>query len=200
MSIRPCLYHLTSPQNFDLLLETRRMRSTADILHASGDHQLLESKRYETLTVIVDDDSIDLRDQQPLYEGKASLEGGWTFADLIRTLNEHVFFWPGWTHKPVDCGTSHFEKYESDGPVIFRVRTEDMLAINHAEPFFCKYNSGSPRTTQGKGSPRGPNTFVRCHEAAYTASNVVELTYRGAATLPDHLECSFSPAGPWTPR
>lgn len=155
-------------------------------------------KRYDMVTVTIDGYTIDLRDQQPLYEGKTRLEGGWTFEDLIVALNSQVFFWPGWDEKPIGYGTRHFQRYEADGPVILRVRTEDMFDANSAEPFFCKYNSGSPRTTQGRGSPRGPSTFVRCVQAAFTPSNVVEVTYEGTATLPNRVESSDSPFGPWT--
>lgn len=176
------------------------MRSTADLLHAAGSHEWLGAKRYDMVTVTIDGYSIDLRDQQPLYEGKTRLEGGWTFEDLIRALNHQVFFWPGWADKPIDYGTRHFQRYEADGPVILRVRTKEMFDANQAEPFFCKYNSGSPRTTQGSGSPRGPKTFVRCHRATFTPSNVVEVTYEATATLPNHVESSCSPFGPWTPH
>ncbi len=196
-STRPYLYHLTSPRNLELLLETRLMRSTAQLLHSSGEHQWLGTKRSHTVTVNVDGRLVDLRDQQPLYEGKTTLEGGWAFEDLVRALNEFVFFWPGWADKPIDYGTRHYERYESDGPIILRVSTAKLFDANGAEPFFCKYNSGSPRTTQGYGSPRGPNTFVRCHQASYTASNVVEVTYRDTATLPAVIDSSRHPFGPW---
>jgi hypothetical protein len=142
--------------------------------------------------------SIDVRDQQPLYQGKTRLEGGWTFADLIRQLNERVFFWPGWEHKPISYGERHFERYVGDQPAIIRIRTKELFDANStASPLFCKYNSGSPRTTQGLGSPRGPNTFVECHSATYTASNVVEVTFVKMVRLPDVIESADSPFGPW---
>ena len=197
-STRPYLYHLTSPRNLDLLLETRLMRSTAQLLHSSGDGKWKGTKRPQTITVNVDGRLVDLRDQQPLYDGNTSLQGGWGFEDLIRALNDFVFFWPGWASGPIDYGTRHFERYETDGPIIMRVSTRELFDANGAEPYFCKYNSGSPRTTQGASSPRGPDTFVRCNQASYTASNVVEVVFKDVATLPAIVESSTSPFGPWT--
>ena len=120
-STRPYLYHLTSVRNFESLLDSRVMRTTADLLSAAGQEEWLEAKRCGMLTITVDGKTIDIRDQQPLYEGKTELQAGWTFEDLIRSLNEHVFFWPGWSDKPIDYGERHFERYQGDHPIIMRV-------------------------------------------------------------------------------
>jgi hypothetical protein len=195
---RPYLYHLTSRRNFEWLLRGRVMHSTAELLRASGNEQWLTRKRPETVTVTVDDRLIDLRDQQPLYSGKTLLENGWTFERLVQRLNERVFFWPGVIEGPVSSGRRHYERYAGESPVIMRVKTEDLLSANAcATPLFCKYNSGSPRTTQGRGSPRGDNTFIECHRAAYSASNVVEVTFLHSVKLPQAIESSDKPSGPW---
>lgn len=198
VTTRPYLYHLTSRRNFGRLLRCRVMHSTAELLRASNDGQWLGRKRGETVTTTVEGERIDLRDQKPLYAGKTLLENGWTFEHLIRQLNERVFFWPGVSGGPISSGQRHYERYASEKPVIIRVKTEDLLAANSsATPLFCKYNSGSPRTTQGSGSPRGNNTFVECDRAAYAASNVVEVTFLNSVTLPPCIWSSGSPCGPW---
>lgn len=174
------------------------MYSTARLLRVSGDEQWLNRKRLTTVTIAVDGNQIDLRDQQPLYAGKTLLEDGWTFEFLVQQLNERVFFWPGLQDGPISYGIRHYDRYAGDSPVIVRVKTRDLLNTNaSATPLFCKYNSGSPRTTQGQGSPRGNNTFLECHRAPYTASNVVEVTFLHAIKLPDFVECSDRPSGPW---
>ena len=196
-SIRPYLYHLTSRRNFEHLLSCREMQSASELLVAAGEDQWLESKRGKTLAVVVDGRTIDIRDQAPLYEGNMLLEGGWTFGKVLRTLNEHVFFWPGWTHKPIDYGVRHFETYEEDAPIVMRLATNELFAANTNEPKFCKYNSGSPRMTYGRGAPRGPNTFVSCVNATFTASQAIEVVYAGSVILPTRIESSASPQGPW---
>jgi len=195
---RPYLYHLTSARNADRIVRERVIHCAQHVFHSSNQHHWINQKRTTTLTVAIDGMQIDVRDQQPLYEGKTKLEGGWTFSRLIRELNSRVFFWPGWDHGAISYGQRHFERYETEGPAIIRVKTEDMFALNEIEgPEFCKYNSGSPRTTLGKGSPRGPNTFLKCHRASYTPSAVVEVTFPKKVHLPENVELAESPDGPW---
>jgi hypothetical protein len=197
-STRPYLYHLTSQSNFDRLLRSRELISASELLKVSNNEEWISRKRCDTVTITVDGESIELRDQQPLYAGKTVLEGGWSFADLVRQLNERVFFWPGWGDKPVSYAERHFERYKGERPVIMRVGSQDLFNHNaHVAPLFCKYNSGSPRTTQGTGSPRGPNTFIECHRASFTASNVVEVTFNKSVRLPRAIEAADSPWGPW---
>jgi hypothetical protein len=174
------------------------MHSTAELLRASGYEHWLSRKRPETVTIKVDGTLIDIRDQQPLYPGKTLLENGWTFERLVQQLNERVFFWPGVIGGPISSGQRHYERYMGESPVIMRVNTEDLFSANSlATPLFCKYNSGSPRTTQGTGSPRGENTFVECHRTPYTVSNVVEVTFLNSVQLPKTIESSNRPSGPW---
>ncbi len=148
--------------------------------------------------MVVDGNDVDIRDQRPLYLGKTKLERGRSFGDLVRALNERIYFWPGTDDQPSSYGIRHFERYEGSEIVIFRMRTEDLFHVNSKEsPYFCKFNSGSPRTTQGKGSPRDPNTFVDCTSAAYSACGVVEVTYAKVVNLPLNIESAKSPWGPW---
>lgn len=196
---RPYLYHLTSERNANKIINERVLQCAAECLRLSGQSRWLRVKRNESVTVGVNGDHVDLRDQLPLYPGKILFEGGWTFAELVRQLNRRVFFWPGKLLGPISYGIRHFERYEDEGPVILRVETAALFASNsRIVPEFCKYNSGSPRTTQGIGSPRGPSTFVGSHVAAFSPSKVVEVTYTQQITLPAVIESSTHPNGPWT--
>ena len=165
----------------------------------SGDIAWLDKKRTSSVAVQIGGKQFDIRDQQPLYSGKTRLEAGWTFEELIRQLNSRIYFWPGSSTGPSAYGMRHFQRYQGESPVILRVTTAAILQDNsNNPPHFCKYNSGSPRTTQGKGSPRGPNTFLSCNRTSYTAGGVIEVTFLKSVTLPAQIESSTNPSGPWT--
>lgn len=198
---RPYLYHLTSQRNCKRLVRGRTLHSAAKVLRASNSRKWLDKKRTDIVTVTFEGQQLDLRDQYPLYKGKTRLEGGWTFEDLIKELNQRVFFWPGWQDEVISYGVRHFERYAVDSPALMRVKTQDLFDVNpRMTPHFCKYNSGSPRTTKGRGSPRGPNTFIECSVAPFAPSNVVEVTYLGSIKLPNWIEVSAHPSGPWRRR
>lgn len=177
-------------------MSSRVLNSTMKLLENAGEKTWIDRKRLQTVSVTIAGVTIDIRDQQPLYAGKTQLHGGWKFEDLIRALNSRVFFWPGWEEKPIGYGLRHFSRYEGDSPVLLRIASVDAFALNE-QPLFCKYNSGSPRTTRGKGSPRGPSTFVESGRAPFTPSQVVEVTFSDSASLPRKIEWSTSPYGPW---
>jgi hypothetical protein len=198
VSTRPYLYHLTSSRNLNGLAATRLIKCAATLLRESDNLGWLTTKRDRTLTVLAAGTTIDIRDQQPLYAGKTMFLDGWTLEDLIRSLNEHVFFWPGTANGPIDSGWRHYKRYEIEAPAIIRVPTSQVFECNGEKcPRFCKFNSGSPRTVNGRGSPRGPRTFIECHEAEFGPSNVVEVTYEQWAILPNAVEVSSTPRGPW---
>lgn len=148
----------------------------------------------------IDDEIVSIRDQAPLQEGHIRFEGGWQMADLLKTLNDLVFFWPGTAAGPNDYGKRHFERYKAEGPAILRVRFESLVIANPASaPLFCKYNSGSPRCSNGQRSPRGPSTFVRESDRDFPPSRVVEVVFRGLVELPEDVEVGEDPSGPWQP-
>lgn len=198
--IRPYLYHLTSKRNLQGILDSGAIKCASHLFTLANKEELISVKRTRIIPIEVNGRVVDIRDQKPLYEGKASINDGWNFSDLIRALNERVFFWPGWGDKPIDYGVRHFELYKGSGTIVIRVRTSDLFAANTASPYFCKYNSGSPRTTRGKGSPRGKSTFVECENAPFVASQVVEVTFLGESRLPSGVQYSESLNGPWSDR
>lgn len=196
--VRPFAFHLTARSNLAILQQTRRLETAAALMKRASRLDLLDVRRTGPVTIEVDGRSVLLRDQSPLHEGNILFEGGWTLATLIEELNSRVFFWPGTDKGPIDYGQRHFERYEGEPLIVLRVPTEDLVASNAAlEPQFCPFNSGAPRTNNGKGSPRGPKLFLGADRFERAPSEVIELTFRGSVTLPDSCEWAESYGAAW---
>ena len=169
------------------------------LFRAAGRPDLQRSRRRGHIDIKIDGDIIRIRDQDPLHRGNVRLLDGWTFEDLVSHLNDHIFLWPGTEAGPNSYGQRHFDRYISEKPVVLRFRTVEILSSNKgAEALFSKYNSGAPRCTGGKGSPRGPRVFVNSAGFGYPASAVVEVTFRSRVLLPQMTEMARSTLGPWT--
>jgi len=199
VKIRPFLFHLTARTNLSGICESLVLFSAANLMNQARDLQYLHIKRSEALRLRIEGKSVSVRDQRPLHKGNIEFESGWTIHRFIHELNERVFFWPG-THKGLnDYGLRHFKRYESEHPIILRVPTKDLIATNAGSgPQFCKFNSGSPRCSQGKRSPRGSQTFLVSEDAGFKPSEVVEVTFRDQIALPRTTVVSHSPLGPWS--
>jgi hypothetical protein len=196
---RPFLFHLTARSNVKRINRTRSLQSAAFLFAASGDGVMIDRKRTDIHEIEVDGEVVSIRDQAPLHKGNIRFQGGWSFADLVRHLNEHVFFWPGSESGPIAYGVRHFERYRDGAPVLLRVRCESLVAANSDRaPLFCKFNSGSPRCSGGLGSVRGPTTFVESPSCDFTPGKVVEVTFREQVLLPGDVEMGNSPSGLWT--
>lgn len=156
-------------------------------------------KRSIARTVVAAGRPVSLRDQATLHAGNVALQGGWTFERLVEELNARVFFWPG-RDAPIDYGRRHFERYRSEGPALLRLDFLDICVANpRVGPDVCRYNSGSPRFSNGRPSPRGPDTFQPLALSDLTPSQVVEVTFRRTITLPPSVEVAAHPEGPWAP-
>src|SRR5262249_9745681 len=139
-----------------------------------------------------------LRDQGPLHQGNMRLPKGYTLEDFIESLNRRIFFWPGTAMGPISYGVRHFERYEGEKPVILRIHLDTLLKRNpDAIPRYCRYNSGSPRCSNGKKSPRGPDTFVLAAEFNETPSKVVEVTFESELALPPNTQFGPQKKRPW---
>jgi len=185
VKLRPYLYHLTSEVNLGLIGRTSCLFSASYWMQRGDCEHLCRQKRLQHASLVIEGEEIVIRDQSPLYEGKMKLEGGFIFADFIESLNARVFFWPGDETGPNGYGLRHFERYRTENPSILRIPTRDIINCNiEREPLFCRYNSGSPRPSNGMHPPRGPKTFVAATEATFRASNVVEVTFEDSAILP----------------
>lgn len=182
--IRPYLFHLTSERNVPRILKSGCIQSTASLVKLARENISLRDKRKEIVPITIDGEIIELRDQAPLYEGKAKLLDNWNFGDLVEFLNNRIFFWPGNDQGPVLSGKNHFFRYKEENPVVLQIETEVLFDANPKNgPFFCKYNSGAPRTTMGQGSPRGTCTFVDATLATFLPSQVVEVAYLDSVVI-----------------
>ena len=197
-STRPFLYHLTHNANLPHLREMHRLIPAATLLRLAGRLDLLRTPRRGPVSILVEGRTIMLRDQIPLYKGNIKLPRGFRFEDFVESLNQRLFFWPGGATKPIPYGVRHFEHYKKENPAILRIELRTLLELNPTvAPRFCRYNSGSPRCSHGKKSPRSPRTFLTQSDFAGTAGNVVEVTFESEMQLPKTTEIASSPRGPW---
>jgi hypothetical protein len=197
---RPFLYHLAYRENLKRIRSKRWLESAASLLTAAKRQGDVRTQRPEKLAITVEGSRVLLRDQAPLHAANIEFEGGWTFQRLLEDLNSRVFFWPGLEGGPNDYGVRHFEAYAAENPVMIRVAFESLRQVNpERPPLFTKYNSGSPRYSQGRPSPRGPDTFLLASQCIYPPNKVVEVTFRDSVLLPDETEFAHHVTGPWTP-
>lgn len=195
---RPFLFHLTHRDNLPHIRDLSRLFPASVLMRRANCIELLRSVRRGSRQLIVDGRTITVRDQDRLYKGNMRVPNGFTFEDLVEMLNGRVFFWPGTEDGPISYGRRHFERYQDEKPVIIRVPTESLLAANPAVlPRFCKYNSGSPRCSNGIRSPRGPETFLSAEGFDGTPSTVVEATFDTEILLPVGTHFGTHPSGPW---
>jgi hypothetical protein len=196
---RPHLFHLTSRRNIESLKETLELAPALHLFGEARTTQWMSTKRPEHVEIKIGKRKIDVRDQRPLHKGNMALLDGWTFEQFIEHINSRVFFWPGGIGgSPIDYGRRHFARYAAESPALLRTSTADVFSGNkYLSPEFCRYNSGSPRWTRGRASPRGRNTFVTCEDAHFRAAEVVEVTFPGVVRLPQSCQIAYSPDGPW---
>jgi hypothetical protein len=169
------------------------------LLERAGRSDLLRVRRRQHERMTFGTTAILIRDQAPLYSGNLALTSGFSFGDLVESMNRRVFFWPGTATGPVSYGVRHFERYREERPVLLRIDYESLLRANSAaDPLYCKYNSGAPRCSFGMKSPRGPRTYSSANSFDGTPSKVVEVTFVCELKLPSNTEFGGQPTGPWS--
>jgi len=193
----PYLYHLTSAANAANIIKQRQLFSANELITRSGDGSLQNvkrEKRKQHLALTVDGVAISIRDQQPISPVALPkcLTNNWSMADFLYHLNDRVFMWP--TEKRL---WSHFKRYESEHPVIFRFSTREMLEANlHVK--FCRLNSGATRANSylgGKAPERGPNTFQRAFDFSLPVNQVAEVTFENQCTIAGPFSYGDRPNG-----
>jgi hypothetical protein len=198
VSARPYLFHLTHRGNLNHIRELARLFPAAVLMERANQIDLIRSLRRGYRQVSFEGRTIVIRDQDKLHRGNTGVPSGFTFEDLIESLNRRIFFWPGGTAGPISYGQRHYERYEEEHPVILRIDFQSLVDANPSvSPLFCRYNSGSPRCFDGKKSPRGPNTFLPAADFHETASKVVEVTFDTEIILPPTTQFGKHPSGPW---
>ena len=195
---RPYLFHLTHRDNLRHIRELARLFPAAVLMERAKQTDLIRTLRRGSRQVSFERRTIVIRDQDRLHRGNTGIPNGYTFEDLIEALNRRIFFWPGTTAGPISYGLRHFERYEEEHPVILRIEFQSLLDANPlASPFFCRYNSGSPRCFDGKKSPRGPNTFLSAADFDEAPGKVVEVTFDTEIILPPTTQFGVHPSGQW---
>jgi hypothetical protein len=193
---RPHLYHLTAVENLKSIVSAQKLRCANALLKEAGLLQQAVLRREEHLRLRTNEGTMLIRDQKPLVSGAIEFEEGWDLMRFVEYVNQHVFFWPGTAVGPINPGLNHFERYRAECPVILRLATQD------ADPNslrFSRYNSGAPRCSGGKYSPRGSRTYLAANEFPGTASEVVEVVATGEFALPTNVEMSFDLGLTWKP-
>lgn len=186
-ALRPMLYHCTAPVNLACIQQTRTLCSSAalapDRVHVRRTAQVLVNCGRHVVA---------LGDQLPLRQGQVRFTGGWEWQDLIAAINARIFFWPGNQDGPNRYGRNFIEAYSSRGqrPTMLRIGFWDLVQANlDTAPYFCKFNSGAPRTSEGRRSPRGPDTFQTAEEWSGQPSDVAEVSFVNKVALPQFKVC-----------
>jgi hypothetical protein len=196
--LRPFLFHLTAASNLNRIRAARKLFPAEALLQSAGLQNLLSERRREHIIITADGAQVHIRDQRPLEPGWIAFESGWDLARLVLELNRHVFFWPGWERGPVRSGRSHFDRYQDESPVLLRLPSRSLLLAGSLTPLFARVNSGAPRFSGGRPSPRGAATFSEAHSFPGTRKDVVEVVFRGSVAIPAEAEVASSIDGPWT--
>ena len=156
--------------------------------------------RAKRVVLTIDDEPVIIRDQAPLLlKGQMDLASGFALTDLTTLIDKHVFFWPG-NADEMRSGLWESSKYAEDNVVMIRVSLAALLRENPGVgPFFCKFNSGGPRATGGRPSPRGPDLFVGAAHFDGTPSTVIEVAFRRSVRLPADVDLAEGLNAPFRP-
>ncbi|MFT3883154.1 MAG: hypothetical protein QM703_26325 [Gemmatales bacterium] len=186
---RPYLFHLTHRKNLPNIKSQVELLCAETIMRLARNTEYLRQKRCHSLELPFGSTIFHVRDQAPLHGGNIAFEGKWKLEDLIQSLNEKVFFWPGTESGPNSYGQRHFARYANENPVILKISTGDLFRTNSSvSPLYCRFNSGSPRWSRGLASKRGPHTFIDSAKAPFGIRNVVEVTFVGKIKLPKGVQ------------
>jgi hypothetical protein len=190
-------FHLTDPANLVGIQRERRLISAAEAMTRFDRLDLLTERRRRHERLTKGENKILLRDQGPLHAGHIDFRGDWTLARFVQELNDHVYFWTG-NPGISTYGRRHFERYRSEAPVVLRLECAELFNSSPMDELrFCRFNSGSPRTVNGRKSPRGPETFVAGPDFPGAPADVVEVVFRRGVALPPSTEIGPTPDGPW---
>lgn len=175
------LYHFTYCNNLPFIRQGHAMLSAAQLLDAYGMSEEKSRKRNKPLPL---PNGVILHDQRPLHEGNIDFLPGFDMPKLVSLINEHVFFWP-------EFKESFAKKYWNNW--LIRCRLSDLEDNLGNSALFCRYNSGAPRCSNGKKSPRGPGLFEPL--TAIPRRKIKEIVFRERVLLPD--DCEFLSPDEW---
>lgn len=166
------LYHFTYRDNLPFIRQEGALLSAAESLDACG-WGGRKCEKWQDIWTLPGSGRM-LHDQKPLQAGHIDFAPGFDMADLVALINAHVFFWPRYER-------DFAKKYRDNALICCRLAdVEESNPGNTA--LYCRYNSGAPRTSGGKKSPRGPNMFKPL--AGVWRSRMKEVVFRGSVQLP----------------
>lgn len=198
IQLRPYAFHLTSRSNLPHLRRELTLHSALKLFQLAGREDLASRRRRVSVQLTSAHGSVDVRDQEPLHSGSIEFHGSWNIDDLVHHINQHVFFWPGTDAGPIREGRSHYKRYRREDPVFLRLSTIDLLQINSClTPLFCRFNSGAPRCSRGRRSPRGPDSYALADAFSGKVSDVKEVVFAGSVVVPEQVQVGSTPTGPW---
>ena len=194
----PFLYHLTDRRNLDFIFHEKKLLSALSLVELAGLDEaetFLSERRPEHTILTINGFSVYVRDQRPLNRALINcLTHNWTPGEYIYHLNARAFTWPNLRRLNI-----HYGRYAEEKPVILRLDTAAVLAINpHAE--ITNINSGATRPSGalgGKAAARGKDTFLPFAGYTRPISSVAEVTFPGSCILPSKFEKGSHPDGPW---
>ena len=191
--LRPFLYHVTDRANVARLQRQRRLDPAIAVLRAARREDLIRERRSAAVPLLVDGETIVLKDQHPLIAANVALDPRWQFGDFVQYLNELVYFWPGDALTAIAPGGRLLDHYAADRPAVIRVRFLELLQANPGlEPLFSPYNSGAPRMRGGQPVPRGPDLFRSAFGCPRRRHEVVEVGFRGSVIVPPSTEIAVT--------
>lgn len=198
---RQYLYHLTSRVNLPSIRACGALWSASILFeraHGAAAHEDIRRRRPGPAPerIVVDGRPVEIRDQHTISEIALPkcLEDGLQVPDYIELLNHRVFLWP-----TIERLGKHYARYASEKPVLLRVSTSDLLALNsHVE--FSRLNSGATRPNSHLGGiapMRGRNTFQSAETCNLRISEIAEVTFPERCQLPSGFWSANTPLGPW---
>lgn len=194
---RPYLYHLTSKENAQNIINERRLFSTNKLIDLSDNienQKIKRERRIGHIEIKIGDKTYLLRDQRPISELALSkcLTDNWKVADFLEHLNNRVFMWP-----TLDRLWRHYNRYDKENPVILRFPSIEIISLNpHAK--FCRLNSGATRANSylgGKAPDRGPSTFLAAEDYNLPVRSVAEVTFEVQCNINCTIHLASSPDG-----
>ena len=174
------LTHYTDQRNLAVIRGSGVLKCALSLMTPREAKSLAGEKRMDSIPLL----RAVLRDQQPLFP-RIVLSDGASFADFVRYLNGHVFFWAS-SSAGEKCREGFRLKYPRPDHIGLRCNLRDLQDVNpNTEILYSPFNSGSTPRSPRK-SPRSLNLFQPLKSRG--GHRLVEVVVRGKIRLPDNTK------------
>ena len=178
------LTHYTDCRNLEAIKKSGILKCALRLMTQTEEKVHAEEKREDSIPFA----RAVLRDQKPLFP-RIVLSDGASFADFVKYLNGHVFFWSDYH----SAGKRYRENFRAIYPHPRHIGLRcDLQSLRDANPgveiLFSPFNSGStPRSP--KKSPRSLNLFQPLESRG--GQRLAEVVVWKEVRLPDNtqIEC-----------